>query len=174
MDTTSRPHARSAEAQRKLLNVATAIESEPHRYYQAWWCTVRMADLPDDRPSVLTFDGRSLHAADDHRCTTAFCIGGWDYALHHADADELIVLNFEVYDNDANGEWTYAEVTPNAGTLIDLVRRDFDLSENEAELLTSMFWKPLKGVSVGMALRLIARGMPVHAVTDDEVLATWG
>lgn len=154
---------RSAEAQRKILNVATAIETEPDRYYQRWYAAVRediyaAAGSPADwKPG-------------EPACKTAFCIAGWNHVLHHfVDDDYLYVEPFGGRGMDE--EWLQADFAyPIYSTEI---ARDFELDDRAAEMLVWSEWRPRRGLTVPEALRHLATGSPVSDITD-TVLAEWG
>lgn len=151
-------HVRSAEAARKLRAIATAIESEPHRYDQSFY-----ASIPETTPT------EPLQPGDDHWCDSAFCIAGWNYVLHHWGPEDALVAAPYGCDGKFGCSITSA-IVDDFDRLNDIGRVDLGLTRREAEMLFNGEWAPRRELTVGEALRLIADGVHVEHVSDPELV----
>lgn len=143
---------------RRLFTIASAIEAESHRYRQDAFVSAP-PDLANQRVPIGT----------EHWCEAAFCVAGWNWCLHRADAiNEVIVLGgYVVCDDQEHVEGRFDAIEANE--LARAGREDLGLTRREAETLFHWKWTPLYPMTVPEALRAIANGTHVDYVTDMTV-----
>jgi hypothetical protein len=151
---------RSQEAQRKILNVVTAVELEPDRYRQEWW-----ASMPLD---MVQPDWDTHTAIEPQQCGTAFCLAGWNHVLHHG-VDDWLELGYLSDENFLAGwqqlNWSTCAADLEMETIID-----FEVPAVDGALLISSMWEPKEGMTVGEALRALAAGATVRDITARHVI----
>lgn len=151
--------ARPPEAQRRLRDIATMIDTDPARYNQLFIASV---------PTGIDLEVPAMGKRDEPWCKSAFCIAGWNQVLAHFGENDTLWIEPDVY-NHFDG-WLGASFdTPTIDVLAD-ARREMGLTSSEASLLFGEDWTPRSGLTVGEALRLIAEGSSVADVTNEEWL----
>jgi hypothetical protein len=124
----------------------------PADYLQA------IADQIEQHPGLYNQWAYASPAAEE--CGTAYCIAGWAAHLRGWEPDTPA---------EGDWEWRYPERAVSGGWITDdvaaIAAELLGLDEDDAALLFAEWWKPRLGLTVPGALRAIANGEPVEAVT---------